>query len=324
MREVPVVRENDVWWDRSVLGGPSKGSLELLPSPLSELPASPSGVCNVWMGGMENDAADRWAGEAVSRVWPGAVVTVRACRRFVVRAVRRMTEFGTWQFLDVGLGLSVGPQVHEVARRMYRDARVVYVAQDPVVVERGQRALSRDPKAVMVRGDVRDPAALLADPVVTGHLDWTLPVGVVLGDALPFVGPSDDPAGIVAALRKVMIPGSGVVICHPVSCGGTAAARVWREAVGPVYPRSVEEIEGFFEGFKVWEPGVVRADLWRVPGSRGWTKRPGWADVLRYSPARQGGVCAVAGVGSLHGARVRSAPMPPSGDVGGRTPERMR
>lgn len=44
-------------------------------------------IWNYWMGGKDNYAADRAAGDAVAEVYPQIVTMARESRRFLIRAV---------------------------------------------------------------------------------------------------------------------------------------------------------------------------------------------------------------------------------------------
>jgi S-adenosyl methyltransferase len=55
----------------------------------------------------------------------------RANRHFLTRAVTAMARSGIGQFIDLGTGLPTRPNVHEVARSVHPDARVLYVDNDP-------------------------------------------------------------------------------------------------------------------------------------------------------------------------------------------------
>jgi hypothetical protein len=50
--------------------------------------------------------------------------------------------------------------------------------------------------------------------------------------------------------------------------GTLAAAEVYRTLVGPMQPRTWQEIRSFFDGYEVINPGVVGVDLWRSPQTR--------------------------------------------------------
>jgi len=86
---------------------------------------------NYWMGGKDNFAADRAAGDAVAQVYPEIVVMAQQSRQFLIRVVRHLaTEAGITQFLDIGTGLPTMQNTHEVARAGTTAARTVYVDND--------------------------------------------------------------------------------------------------------------------------------------------------------------------------------------------------
>jgi hypothetical protein len=88
-------------------------------------------------------------------------------RRFLRRVVRFLAaETDVSQFLDIGVGLPTQGAMHEVVREINPHARVVYVDYDPVVVSHGQALLAVTDLSIMVQGDLRRPAELLANPEV--------------------------------------------------------------------------------------------------------------------------------------------------------------
>lgn len=90
--------------------------------------AHPARVYNYWLGGKDNFAADREVGEQTKAAYPGIVAGVRAQREFLAKAVRYLvTEVGIRQFLDLGTGLPVANNTHEVAQSIAPQSRVVYV-----------------------------------------------------------------------------------------------------------------------------------------------------------------------------------------------------
>ena len=83
-------------------------------------------VHDYWLGGKDNFAADREAGDAVMEAYPGIVMSVRANRAFLARAVRFLAaEAGIRQFLDIGTGIPTANNTHEVARSAAPDCQVV-------------------------------------------------------------------------------------------------------------------------------------------------------------------------------------------------------
>src|SRR6266545_2020464 len=88
-------------------------------------------VWNYWLGGKDNFAADREAGEQVRQVFPEIVEVARVSRAFLVRAVRYLAgEAGIRQFLDIGTGLPTADNTHEVAQAVAPESRIVYVDND--------------------------------------------------------------------------------------------------------------------------------------------------------------------------------------------------
>ena len=63
-------------------------------------------VWNYWLGGKDNFAADRVAGDRLMQLTPDLIVSVRASRAFLGRAVRYLVGAGgIRQLLDIGTGL---------------------------------------------------------------------------------------------------------------------------------------------------------------------------------------------------------------------------
>jgi hypothetical protein len=88
-------------------------------------------VYDYWLGGKENFAVDRAAGEQAIAAYPDIVFSVRANRAFLARAVRYLAgEAGIRQFLDIGTGIPAANNTHEVAQSVSAEARVVYVDND--------------------------------------------------------------------------------------------------------------------------------------------------------------------------------------------------
>ena len=191
-------------------------------------------------------------------------------RRFLRRVVRFLTaEAGVTQFPDIGVGLPTQGAVHEVAREVNPEVRVVYADYDPVVVSHGQALLADGDLSIMVRGDLRRPLELLARPEVRAHLDFGKPVAIGLFAVLHFLPDADDPAGMVACLRDAVAPGSYLAISHigsdffPDKSALAGAVAVYERASERVWPRSRDQILGFFDGFELLAPGLVPKHQWR-------------------------------------------------------------
>ncbi len=132
-------------------------------------------VYDYLLGGRHNFLPDQDLGRAIIAVEPNAQAGARANRDFLGRAVRFLSGARIRQFLDVGAGLPTQGNVHEVAQAASPAARVAYVDVDPVVVAHARAILAGHGQAAAVPGDLRDPAAILADPAVTGLIDLRQP-----------------------------------------------------------------------------------------------------------------------------------------------------
>nr|WP_277397029.1 SAM-dependent methyltransferase [Thermobispora bispora] len=145
---------------------------------------------------------------------------------------------------------------------------MVYVDNDPIVLVHARALLGRNPQVIVVEGDLREPEGILDNPEVTAHLDFSEPVGLLLVSILHFL--ADETAyPVVAKLRDRLAPGSHLVIAHG-SVGDLDEKRAEegkqvyaKSSAGGIHPRSRAQIESFFEGLRLVEPGVVTVDEWR-------------------------------------------------------------
>src|SRR5712692_6394544 len=105
---------------------------------------------------------------------------VRENRAFITQAVTWAARQGIGQFTDLGAGLPASPAVHQTARAVNPSARVAYVDTDPVVLAHARALLATSDEVAAVAADLRDPAAVLADPGLRAVIDPAEPVGVIL------------------------------------------------------------------------------------------------------------------------------------------------
>jgi hypothetical protein len=146
---------------------------------------------------------------------------------------------------------------------------VVYVDYDPVVLAHA-RALLRSSSAgatQYIDADLRDTGTILDQ---AGQLlDFTKPVAVTLLMILHVIPDSDDPHALVARLMDALPSGSYLALSHlgaelldqKKSEGFQNVVR--RQAQQEYIGRTREEIERFFDGMDLIEPGVVGVEEWR-------------------------------------------------------------
>ncbi|MGW7353245.1 SAM-dependent methyltransferase [Streptomyces sp. NPDC054784] len=225
-----------------------------------------------YLGGKTHYEVDADAAERVLAVWPGVRVWARANRAFMRRTTRWLAaEAGVRQFLDIGTGIPTAPNLHQVAQAVVPEARVVYVDNDPIVLNYAAALLTGTPegRTAYLHGDVTDPAGILADPLLRETLDLTEPVALSLNALLHFVPDERRPHELVARLMSALPSGSHLVLTHgmpePDSTVREAVTALYRGSGIFVTGRSRARIEEFFDGMEPVAPGVVRADEWR-PG----------------------------------------------------------
>jgi SAM-dependent methyltransferase len=230
-------------------------------------PAKPS-VARVYdaiLGGKDNFAADREVARMAMAALGDGGEAARLNRAALGRAVRFMAGQGITQFLDLGSGLPTAQNTHQIAKLVNPGARVVYVDNDPVAYVHGQALLIDDATTTVVLADIREPDELLAMPGVTGFLDFTQPIGLILNAVIHHILDEENPAGIVSRFQEALAPGSYMQLTH--FCDSSeevrALGRVLKESLGRGQLRSREEIERFFDGLDLVEPGLVYLPQWR-------------------------------------------------------------
>jgi O-methyltransferase involved in polyketide biosynthesis len=235
-------------------------------------------VWNYWLGGKDNYEVDRRIGDEILAVFPAQAEIARQSRAFLARAVSYLAgEAGVRQFLDIGTGLPTADNTHEVAQRMAPESRVVYVDNDPLVLVHARALLTSTPEGACgyIDADLHDPEKIIAEAART--LDFGKPIAVMLLGILGYVPDKEEPGSIVTSLMSHMPPGSYLVINdgtnvfhgraenEPSEDSPRARVVALYAATGaiPYHLRTPEQIEGFFAGLEVVDPGVVSVSQWR-------------------------------------------------------------
>ena len=226
--------------------------------------AHPARVYNYWLGGKDHFAADREVGEQTKAAYPGIVTGVRAQRVFLASAVRYLvTQAGVRQFLDIGTGLPVANNTHEVAQSLAPETRVVYVDNDPMVLAHARALLTSRPEGACayLDTDIRDTGSVL--DAASGLLDFSQPIAVMLIGVLHLIPDSDDPASITTQLIKAVPAGSWLAVAHPASDVAadqvaTMTSRYNQRVSTAATLRTHAEISAIFTGTELLAPGVVQ------------------------------------------------------------------
>ena len=230
--------------------------------------AHPARVYDYWLGGKDNFAADREAGEMALRAYPELAQAVRSNRAFLARAVRYLAgEQSIRQFLDIGTGIPTANNTHEVAQATAPDSRVVYVDNDPVVLLHAKALLksTREGACEYIHADLRDTDTVLAQAAQT--LDFGQPIALMLLAVLQFIPDAEDPYALVARLTDALPSGSHLVISHPTDDfnpnKGESIQRYNERVADTATLRGKEETARFFAGLDLAGPGIVAVAKWR-------------------------------------------------------------
>jgi hypothetical protein len=223
-------------------------------------------IWNYWLGGKDNYAVDREAGDQYRAIFPGITDVARTSRAFLTRAVRYLAgEAGIRQFLDIGTGLPTADNTHEVAQRVAPESRIVYVDNDPLVLAHARALLTSTPEGACeyVDADIRDPAKIL--DTAKGLLDFTQPIALML---MGIMGHFTDEEAypIVSRLLDGLPSGSYFALYDGADTNEAfnEAQRGYNQSGAvPYYLRSPEQFVRFFEGLDMVDPGVAPVPHWR-------------------------------------------------------------
>lgn len=244
-------------------------------------------VYDYFLGGAHNFAVDRQLAEQIAAMTPNIGETMRSNRAFLRRAVRFLVGAGMRQFLDVGSGIPTVGNVHEIARAAAPDAKVVYVDVDPVAVAHSEAILTGVEHTAVLCADLREPGRILAETRKLGLLDFEQPVALLLAGVVHFVPDGDDPAGALAALTAALVPGSYLLLSHATGDGQPPevieAQSLSARTATQIILRDRAQIERYFTGFTLVEPGLVFIPQWR----------PDSGEPLEEHPERVGGYAGV-------------------------------
>ncbi|AVZ70964.1 methyltransferase [Streptomyces lunaelactis] len=231
--------------------------------------AHPARVYAYLLGYSDWYEADEKVGAPIMKDHPEARRSAWAARHFMQRSTYYLAQLGIRQFLDIGCGFPMSPNLHQIARHASPDARIVCVDNDPVVIRRFEAELKGSPqdRTALVYADFTNPGSILKAPELTATLDLGEPVALCLNSMLCFVADDDQPYDRVAELVDALCPGSYVSLSHPTGdfrdMGKVVTSYNTPCGTGPLVLRSHAEILRFFTGLEVIDPGLTVCHQWR-------------------------------------------------------------
>ena len=227
-----------------------------------------AGIRDCWLGGSHHTATDHEIAEHILVGAPYLPYMVRVYRLLLRRVVRYLVGVGVEQFLDLGSGLPTADNVHDVAQALNPACRVVYVDIAPEIVAEGRPVLAANDSAAMVCADLRHPEQVLDAAQRTGLLDLGAPVAVLMIDVLHHIPDTDNPIHqFIQTYVDAVCPGSYVAVAHPsdgdaLLSGLATFHHFYQIPIPPLTFRDLAQIEDFFTGLDLVEPGVVPIPLW--------------------------------------------------------------
>ncbi|MEV6794937.1 SAM-dependent methyltransferase [Streptomyces sp. NPDC051320] len=231
--------------------------------PIDTSKPHPARVYDWLLGGKDNYPVDQRLAETLPPQARGIAARNRA---FMQRAVSWLAGRGVDQFLDIGTGIPTAPNLHQIVQAITPSARVVYADNDPIVLRHAEALLVSSPEGATdyVQADVREPEAILER--ARELLDFSRPIALSLIALMHFLPDDQDPYGITRTLVGALPPGSYLVFSH-----GTADQHpeleqatkdAYKDGAISLRMRTRAEVERFFEGLELVEPGLVPAVEW--------------------------------------------------------------
>lgn len=226
-------------------------------------------VYDYMLGGKDNFASDRRAGDAAVDMLPQTPLLARDNRDMVRRSVRWLVgEAGVRQIIDIGSGLPSAGNVHEIAAGLAPDVHVVYADNDPIVLAHGRALLSASDTTAVIQADIREPDAIFDAEATRRLIDFDRPFAVLVAGLLHHLADAEDPVGVIDHIKGWLHPGCYLLVCNffdpEDDPRAQAVERGWIEGgLGTGRFRTRAEQEPFYRGLELVEPGLVFANEWK-------------------------------------------------------------
>ncbi|MFI6345564.1 SAM-dependent methyltransferase [Streptomyces sp. NPDC050560] len=210
---------------------------------------------NALLDGKTRFSVDERLVDEMETLYPQVRGLAQASRRFLATAVEYVIGHGVRQIIDLGAGLPTEPNTHEMAQHIARDARVVYVDQDPVVLAHARALLTSTPEGATDYLDIDffDRDRVLAEAGRT--LDMDRPIAIMWMSTLGHVAPERAPR-LVGDYLDALPKGSYLALCDTLTEETIEQANEQYAASGtqPYTARTQEDFERIAEGREVVRP----------------------------------------------------------------------
>jgi hypothetical protein len=246
---------------------------ERVPPGVDPLRPSAARLYDYYLGGVNNFQVDRDAAEKMRVLMPELSDAAWANRGFHQRAAMWIAKRGVRQFIDIGSGLPTAGNTHEAVQKVDAGARVIYVDNDSMVTAHARDLLADDGSTTFIQADMRDSASVLDHPALRAQIDLSKPVGLLMTSVVHFVADDGDPWGLVARYIAAVAPGSYLALSHATmdklpARMVEAGLALYARAAERLYPRTLTEVQRFFDGldlvppYEGAKPAVGYVGLW--------------------------------------------------------------
>ncbi|MEU6659959.1 SAM-dependent methyltransferase [Streptomyces sp. NPDC046821] len=223
----------------------------------------PARVYDWLLGGKDNYPVDQAMGEKL----PGeARANAARNRAFMRRAAAWLAHGGIRQFLDIGTGIPTAPNLHQIVQEIAPDSRIVYADNDPIVLRHAEALLvsTQEGATHYLQADVRRPEEILQR--ARARLDFDRPIALSLIALLHFITDDEDPYALTRTLVDALPSGSYLVLSHGTTDEhpelAESVSNTYKAGQVPLRMRRRAEVERFFEGLDLVDPGLVTATYW--------------------------------------------------------------
>jgi hypothetical protein len=136
---------------------------------------------------------------------------------------------------------------------------VLYVDNDPRVIERGRALLGDTANTAVIQADLRRPDEILNHPETHRLIDFRQPVGLLCVAVTQFIPEAEDPWGLIRRYVDATVSGSYLALSAPTA--DHQAERVldvirdvYAKTPSPAQARTRAEVSRFFDGLEIVPP----------------------------------------------------------------------
>lgn len=175
--------------------------------------ASVARMYDYFLGGTDNYEADQIACARLLQISPRSKEIALTNRSFLVRAVRYLaSQARIDQYIDHGSGLPTQNNVHQVCQKVNRNARVVYVDNDPIVLAHGGILLDENNNTAILETDFRESEYIFTEAERLGLYSPRKPAAALFVSVLHCLEDDDQATQLVHDVISRLGSGSYLVL----------------------------------------------------------------------------------------------------------------